>query len=434
MKTLTDSLYEKLTNEEDARACRDIADDACREVPGNFLLILSTHILTKLGDAVVSPKTVLAWLTASIGAPTAVLAMLVPIRESGSMIPQLLIGGYIRGVALRKWVWVLGSLLQGLAVLGIGGVALTLRGAEAGWAVLALLTLFSLSRGLCSIAAKDVLGKTIPKGRRGQLNGWSASAAGLLSIAVGIGLFYPALAEANIELLVALMFGAGGLWLIAAAVYGLVREAPGDTDGGVNGVGEALANLALLGNDRAFRRFVIARALLMCSALSAPFYVALAQQHAGTKLNLLGAFVVAAGAASLLSAPVWGRFADRSSRRVMFWAACLTASTGLVLVLLTYLTPGLLSGTWAIPALYFVLSIAHSGVRVGRKTYVVDLASGNRRTDYVSVSNSVIGVMLLLVGSLGLLAEQLGNAGMIGLLALMGLAGATLTWHLRETD
>ena len=85
-----------------------------------------------------------------------------------------------------------------------------------------------------------------------------------------------------------------------------------------------------------------------------------------------------------------------------------------------------------LPLAYFVLSIAHSGVRVGRKTYVVDLASGNSRTAYVSVSNTVIGVMLLVVGSLGALSPVIGNAGMIGLLAAMGVAGAALTATLKE--
>ena len=88
---------------------------------------------------------------------------------------------------------------------------------------------------------------------------------------------------------------------------------------------ESLAKLNLLVTDRPFRRFVITRALLMCSALSAPFYVALAQGHRGSAAATLGSFVVAAGLASLLSAPVWGRFADRSSKHVMIAAAVLTA-------------------------------------------------------------------------------------------------------------
>jgi hypothetical protein len=80
-------LYEKLTNEEDARLCRELDEDACRESPGSFFLLLASYFLTKLGDAIASPKTTLAWLTTAVGAPAFVLGMLVPIRESGSLIP-----------------------------------------------------------------------------------------------------------------------------------------------------------------------------------------------------------------------------------------------------------------------------------------------------------------------------------------------------------
>ncbi len=53
---------------------------------------------------------------------------------------------------------------------------------------------------------------------------------------------------------------------------------------------------------------------------------------------------------------------------------------------------------WFYPVAFFGLSIAHAGVRLGRKTYLVDLAEGNRRTDYVAVSNTVIGALLLVSG------------------------------------
>ena len=51
---------------------------------------------------------------------------------------------------------------------GIGLAALFLNGQVAGWAIIALLVLFSLARGFSSVAAKDVLGKTIPRPRRGR--------------------------------------------------------------------------------------------------------------------------------------------------------------------------------------------------------------------------------------------------------------------------
>lgn len=430
---IAETVYEKLTDEEDARLCLDIDESACRESPQSFFLILSSYFLTKLGDAIASPKTTLAWLVTAVGAPPFVLGFLVPIRESGSMIPQLFIGSAIRQLPIRKWVWVSGSVAQGLCVVGVGLVALFVEGKTAGWAVLALVVLFSFARGFCSVAAKDVLGKTIPKDKRGQLNGWSASGAGLLSVAIGLVLMFPAVNTAEARVIGGLLFGAGLLWMIAALVYSQVPEFSGETAGGRN-AREALAKLNILVSDAPFRRFVITRALLMCSALSAPFYVALAQSNQGSIIAVLGAFVVAAGLASLISAPIWGRVADRSSKHVMIFAALITASIGIATFLTDRFLPGLSGSAWFLPVAYFVLSVAHSGVRVGRKTYIVNLGSGNQRTDYVAISNTVIGVLLLIVGSVGALAPLISTAGVIGLLALMGLVGAALGTTLPDTN
>ena len=306
---IADTIYESLTNEDDGRLCRDITDEACRETPTSFVLMLVSYFLTKLGDALASPKTTLAWLTTSVGAPPWVLGFLVPIRESGSMIPQVLIGGYIRSMPVRKWIWVAGSVVQALCVAGMGWVAFRLEGAAAGWAILGLVTLFSLGRSFCSIAAKDVLGKTVPKARRGQLTGWSASAAGLVTVAVGITLMLSLGDQVSATVIGALLVAAAGLWMVAAAVFSQVPEYAGETGGG-RSLFNALERLSLLATDAPFRRFVITRALLMCSALSAPFYVAMAQQNLGSPTYLLGAFVAASGLASLVSAPFWGRLAD----------------------------------------------------------------------------------------------------------------------------
>lgn len=429
--SLAENIYEKLTDEEDARLCEEIDDTACRETPRSFSLILFSSFLTKLGDAIASPKTTLAWLTAILGTPSYVLAFLVPIRESGSMVPQLFIGSLVRQLPVRKYVWVAGSIAQGLCVAGIGLVTLYLQGTAAGWAILALVTLFSLARGFCSIASKDVLGKTVPRAKRGQLMGWSASAAGLVSIGIGVVLMLPFAEGLDRSLLGLLMIGAGCLWLAAAVVYAQIREFSGETGGGRNAL-EALRQLGILCTDSQFRNFVITRALLMCSALSAPFYVTLAQGNLGSSVYSLGAFVAAAGLASLVSAPIWGRLADVSSKKVMVAAGMITSGIGLMTFMLNAVLPAIVQTVWFLPIAYFILSIAHDGVRVGRKTFVVNLAGGNKRTDYVAISNSVIGVLLLVVGSLGALAPIIGMDGVIGLLALMGLGGAVLGAKLPE--
>ncbi|MDN6247130.1 MAG: MFS transporter, partial [Corynebacterium casei] len=44
--------------------------------------------MQNLGDELVAAKTVLPWLFQSAGVPAALTGLLVPIRESGSMLPQ----------------------------------------------------------------------------------------------------------------------------------------------------------------------------------------------------------------------------------------------------------------------------------------------------------------------------------------------------------
>ena len=70
------NLYELLTHEEDARHCRDIDERACRESPRSFAYLFASYFLTKLGDAIASPKTTLAWVTTAVGAPAFVLGLL----------------------------------------------------------------------------------------------------------------------------------------------------------------------------------------------------------------------------------------------------------------------------------------------------------------------------------------------------------------------
>jgi hypothetical protein len=430
--TLTDDLYGKLVNEEDARVCREIPDEACREVPRNFFLLIGSYVLTKLGDSIANPKTTLTWMMDAIGAPVALTGLLVPIRESGSLIPQLVIAAFVRRQPVRKWVWVVGSLLQAGAVMAMGLIAWSLSGAPAGAAILACLVVFSLARGLSSVAAKDVLGKTIPKTRRGRVNGFSASAAGLATLGVGGALVAVGGDDGSPVTFLVLLGGAAVLWVAAAALYSNIVEWRGETEGGSNALAEAVGKLTLLREDRPFRNFVIARSLLLCSALSAPYYVILARSHAAGIAGQLGFFIIAGGLASSLSAPFWGRLADWSSRTVMVVAALITSGLGFLAVGIGRFAPGLAAAIWFYPTVFFILMVAHSGARLGRKTYVVDLAAGNRRTDYVAVSNTVIGVVLLALGGMGAVAQLVSVPFVILALSALGLAGAAMSWALPE--
>lgn len=426
-----DQLYNLIANEEDARACTDIPDDACREVPRNFFLILASNVLTKLGDLLVSPKTVLAWLLSAVGAP-ALVAWVVPIRESGSMIPQMVIGAWVRQKPVRKWFWTLGSFGQAASVMGMAASVWFLEGYAAGSGVVAALIVFSLARGFCSVSMKDVQGKCIPKKRRGRLSGLASTIGGTATVVLTVLLFWDR-GEPGVLFYTLLLLLAAGLWVIAGLLFASVDEYAGETGGGGNALGQAFQSLSLLRDDPPFRHFVITRALLLCSALAAPYFVVLAQGANDSGL-LLGVFLLASSLASSISASVWGWMADDSSRTVMIRAALIAGSTCLVVALVAWQAGDSHWIGWFYPAGFFVLSIAHAGVRLGRKTYLVDMAGGNKRTDYTSVSNTVIGLLLLVTGGLTALLSMVSEVAVILTLGLMGLAGAMSAMRLHEVS
>lgn len=76
-----DKLFELLSDEENARACQDISEDACKDQPRSFTLQLLAQIASKCADTLGSSRVVLPWLLSSIGAPAFFIAWLVALPE-----------------------------------------------------------------------------------------------------------------------------------------------------------------------------------------------------------------------------------------------------------------------------------------------------------------------------------------------------------------
>jgi hypothetical protein len=427
-------LYEWLTGDEDSRMCKDIPDSACQVQPKNFLRQLIASLGNKLADELSSARLVLPWLMGAIGAPLWMVGLLVPIREAGALLPQVFVAGFIRHQAQRKWTWVAGGLIQTAAALLLVALALWGQGGVGGSLVLVVLVALSLARGLSSIATKDVLGKTIAKQRRGTLMGWSGSIAGGVTLAAGIVLVF--FDDRPSELALAVLMSVAALgWGLNALCAARIEETPGAVEGGENAWDSVRQGLHLLREDKAFLRFNLARALLLSSALALPYIALLAQQRSGSNLGDLGLLIIVSGLAGMLASPIWGKRADSSSRRVMRDAG-LAAAICCTLAALAGSIPGAWTTTpWPYALLYGMLVIAHAGVRLGRKTYVVDLAGSDQRALYVALSNTLTGFLMLLVGGLvGALAQWFGSAVLLGLLAACALAAALIAQGLPEVE
>jgi len=427
-----ENLYNRVTGDEDARVCKDIPEASCNDQPRNFFAYLVANLLGKVADEIASAKLVIPWLFGVLGVPAILTGFLVPIREAGVLLPQLAVAAAVRHLAIRKTVWLAGSLLSALSLFGMAYAALNTSGAAAGSLILLMLVIFSLSRGLCSVSAKDVLGKTVSKSRRGALMGWSASLSGVAVLLIGLWLSTYDMHTAGLNIFAGLLILGGILWILATLAFATILEQPGATEGGGNALDVAMKQLKLLHTDADFRRFVIARGMLLSVALAPPFYVLIAQSRGGADLTDLGVLIVANGIATAISAPFWGYLGDRSSRRVMSVAALGAGLLGVFTFVACINNWQWVINEYGLALILMVLTIMHGGVRLGRKVYLVDMANSDNRAAFVAVSNTVTGVLMLLAGLIGLSGDLAGPEVTVLILGVVSMLAAVYIRRLPE--
>lgn len=387
--------------------------------------------LQGVGDQIVAAKTVLPWLLQAAGAPGFFIALLVPIREAGSMLPQAAFTPWVTTQRSRKRIWVIGSLGQAVAAALIGVAALLLDALALGLTVTFLLAVLAVFRALCSIASKDVQGRTISKGRRGVITGRAAAVGGAVALAVGLLLEYIG-TPVPTWILAALIFVSAAAWAIAAIVFHTIDEPASDVEPQGLDRGWWADTWGLFTGDRQFRQFVIVRSLLLVSALSTAFIVTLSHEI-GYGLTGLGAFLIASGLASVLGGRISGVWSDASSRDVMSYGA-LAASVVIVgLVAAAAWLPGA-ANAWVFPIGFFMVNLAHTAIRVARKTYIVDMAEGDTRTRYVGAANTLIGIILLVIGAISGAVAQLGPSAALLFLAAIGFVGVGAARRLRDVS
>lgn len=401
--------------------------DAPAGEAGNFFRHALSLALTKTGDGLIDPKLVLSWLLSHSGVPPVLIGLLVPVREAGALLPQIVISGRIMAWPQRKWAWAGGSAVQGLAVAAILGAALLLEGRALGLAVCAALAVFAVARSFCSVSYKDVLGRTVARSRRGTAAGLGASVASAGVILFGAVLLSD-VADRRAVVLGALALAALS-WLAAAAVFAGMNEPLAEPEAPRE---NPLGQFTLLREDRQLLRFVLARGCLVATALAPPYLILMASEGGQSGFRHLGLLLFSSAGASLVSSYVWGRFADVSSRRVLIAAG---AIAGAVLGVAALAGGAGMAGTlWVLPALMFALMVAYHGVRNARSTYLVDMAPEDRRAAYTAVANTVIGVLLLGGGVFGLVASTFGAGVAVAGFAALSLAGAALAWGLDEVE
>lgn len=344
--------------------------------------LISGLSLNKLADLLISAKTTLTALLVSVGAPVWMIGWLVPIRESGALLPQVLISVYLRNHAERHKVWRLGMFIQASSVMGIIASVTLFSGFTAGAGVLLSLIILSIGRSACSLTVKDIEADVAKKGKRGNLIGIASTISGLVTLCIAIPLVVFEGALSSNMLLVILCASLLSFAATLICVWPIKTRV--DT-------GDKSRDTFSVDFDSTVYKFIFVRGLFVHSALVAPYFMI---ERDGDVQELLPIYIGAEALAALLSSIIWGKIADKSAKLTLQLSGVLAlfACVGL----LTLDSTSIFISAF----LFFVLSIAHAGVRTGRKTYSLDVKEGHERTELVGFSNTAIGLILLGFGAL----------------------------------
>jgi hypothetical protein len=354
-----------------------------------FAQLISIATCGKLADLLISAKTTLPWLLASLGAPTWIVSMLVPIRESGSLIPQWPLKQKTKHIENRLIIWRWGIIIQAAAICLMLITAIFTEALTAGLLILLSLLILSLGRSLSSLSMKDIQGINIEKGQRGKLVGIASSLSGLLSlITAWLLLFSPQ--DMSILAIQLLITFSAMLYLVSLFLsVGLTANL---TDG-KNDANDGISLWKTINQHADLRHLIISRCLLLHAALIAPFFVS--ASAANSDFFQLPYFIIASALASFLSSYLWGKMADSSAIKTLFYATLVCVSASITFYFVSS------SNNWLIDIfLFFALNLGYAGIRIGRKTYLLDIAQGSQRTLYVAAANSTVGYILLLLGGL----------------------------------
>lgn len=433
-RDLAESFYEAVTDDADGRdpAADGLAGGAADDVARNFSLNAANGACTKLAEQLASPGAVLPLLIGVVGAPVGLVGLLEPIRRGGSLVPQLGIAGRIRARRIRKRFWAGAGLTQSASLIAMLAAAAALEGLAAGLLIVAALAVFSIASGVGSVAFGDVVGKTIPESKRGQLLAFRATAGGALTLTAGVAIAGLSRSD-ELGIFLALLGVAAALWFAAALLFAAIREPESEPSDERSTLEEAREGASALRRSGGLRLFTAARGLLLAVELSVPFLVVFGRDELAAG-DLLAVAIISIGLANLLSNYGWGRIADRISTRVTMIVAGALGSFAIGVALVVAALAGSDTSVLAFAPIFFLATAAEAGIRVGRKAWVVNAAPEPERPLWIAATNTLAGLITLSFAALGGLAELTSVTVVVWTLLGLSLAGIAVAGLMPEDD
>lgn len=412
-----------------------------RGVRRSFALGVFNGAAFIFAEALIDPPLVLTWFVNQLTSSNLLAGLVAPLGNAGWFLPQIFVSTHIQRMRRKMPSYTLSAVVR---VVGWLALATTV------WLVddprLLLIAFFityaiaRLAGGLGGLAFFDVVAKTIPAQRRGSFFAWRQFLGGLLGLGGGwvvkAVLNHPAFPFPHGHAFLFALYWA--VMVPALVAFILIREPPGAVVAEPVKIGEQLRRAGrLLRENKVYRRHLSARVVLILAGIALPFYGIYAKSALGAPDGMVGIYVATRVGSQLLFNLPWGRLSDRRGNRLVMQLLSLgcglTTLLALALVgLIELLKP---QGPWlpylALP-LFFLDGATRPAQILAGSNFLLELVPEAERPIYLGLSNTLLGIVVLISGLGGLVVDTLGFVGLFTISLMFYLTGYVLATGLPE--
>jgi len=406
----------------------------------NLILGIVNGALFMMADLFLDSEMVIAWFLAQLGVSNWVIGLVSPIRNGGWFLPQIFVSGYLQRQPRKMPFYRLTVVVRSALLLCLAlPVALLPVGSP--WLLalfFAFLVAYSLGSGLAGIPFMDMVGKVVPATDRGTFFGQRMFWGNLLALGSSwlIGYLLAEPGGMGFPRNFAAIFLLAFVWLTVSMVsWGFVSEPAETVDTHVSPWTEQVRRgIRLLQEQAPYRAFVLSRLALMLAQLAAPFYIVYAKTVLGVPAQMVGVYLAARTAASILSNLIWSRVSRRRGNRLLIQISTVVGLSmpvsALVFGLASRTFPQ--AGSWP-SYLFTVVFVAggafNAGSMIGNTSYLLDIAPAGERALYLGFTNTLFGIGVFTSSLGGVIVDWAGFGVLMALSACFyGLALALSLW------
>ena len=384
---------------------------------GRFWRIAGAGVGFQGGSAAVDSATIIAGFVHALTGSALAVGFASAALRFGWLFPQLFVG-YLAQRRRRRMPFYAFGAFGRVGCLALLAAAVAVMGDASPLALTVvffiLWTGYAFISGIVAVPYNDIVGRSIPSGRRSRMLAWRFFGGGLL------GLFVAAAAHRLLGQLPflqahAAVFAIGALLMLVSS---MLFVSAGEPDAPVpeqprRGFGAFLRDgVQVYRDDGRFRLFLHSQWLGGAALMALPFYVIQARAS-GLALLDIPLLLAAQTAGALASNALWGQWGDRYGKQSLLEGVAVLRVVPPVAVLLMAVTLDRfgVAPLTAFGALFFCLGALVNGTTIAMLGYLMEISPDDRRPAYSGYFNAMVAPASLLPVLGGVIADAVSLHG-----------------------